>query len=272
MGGKVYLLCRRMDSAAEAKCDIIQNTGNSYIETLYIDLSNFKSIKDCAEELERKEPNGIHVLINNAGLVTPNDTKIQNIMKIFVVNHLGPFLLTTLLLPLLKRGSSDGSNSRVVVVSSGAADLAALDLDRIDSPQCGSFRAYANSKLANLMYSNALARKLEHSGEHTVVVNAVHPGWVRSELDRNANAVIKTISRTLNRLMAKTSKEGAQTSVMLATDPHYAFISGKYFENCAESRVKNKMAYDTNAQEILWEKSQQLINNLCDYSVTAPSS
>lgn len=102
MGGKVYLACRRMDAAASAQQEIIAKTGNRLIETIKVDLGDFDSIKSFVQELENREPQGINVLINNAAYAGFNNEKINGLMKMFVVNQLGPFLLTNLMIPLLQ--------------------------------------------------------------------------------------------------------------------------------------------------------------------------
>ena len=103
MGAKVYLACRRVDAAEEAKQDIIKATGNSDLHIIRLDLSNFASIREFVAEMERREPEGVHVLVNNAGYVTQHNTvKINGVMEIFAINQLGPFLLTNLLLSSIK--------------------------------------------------------------------------------------------------------------------------------------------------------------------------
>merc|ERR1712130_1062865 len=259
MGGKVYLACRRTDAAEEARQEIMRESHNDQVEVIQIDLSNYDSIRRCVEELNQREPNGIHTLINNAGFVTQhNNERVNGVMKIFAINQVGPFLLTNLLLPLLKKGAEQsGRNSRIVVLSSGASEAAKIDLDRIDSPHVSSLRAYANSKLANFMFTVELARRLTQKA-WPVTVNAVHPGWVQTELDRNAWPVIRVMSFVASRLMAKTSSEGAETSLRLAVDPALENVTGKYFENCQESKLKHPMARDEPAQKRLWDECARM--------------
>ena len=259
MGGKVYLACRRTGAAEEARQEIIQASHNDQVEVIQIDLSDYQSIRQCVEELNQREPNGIHVLINNAGFVTQhNDERVNGVMKIFAINQVGPFLLTNLLLPLLKKGAEQsGQNSRIVVLSSGACEAGKIDLDRIDSPHVSSLRAYANSKLANLMFTVELARQLSEKG-WPITANAVHPGWVQTELDRNAWLIIRGLSFVASRLMAKTSGEGAETSLRLAVDPSLENVSGKYFEMCEESKAKHPMARDVSAHKRLWDECSKM--------------
>ena len=121
-----------------------------------------------------------------------------------------------------------------------------------------SLRAYANSKLANLMYSTSLARRLPQSGCHNVTVNAVHPGCVHSVLDRNAFIFLRYSHKLASTLMAKNPREGAQTSVRVAVDPALNGVSGKYFDNCVEAHPGNPMAHNQEAQDRMWEECVRL--------------
>ncbi|GFG37269.1 hypothetical protein Cfor_10962 [Coptotermes formosanus] len=168
------------------------------------------------------------------------------------VNHFGPFLLTCLLTDLLKRSSP----SRIVIVASLVHRLGKLDLDDLNFEKSyGGDKVYCSSKLANILMSNELARKLKGTG---VTVNSLHPGAVVTDLFRHFGPVVSTIIKFLLQLFHKDASEGAQTSIYLAVSEDVDSVSGKYFSDCKEARV-SKLALDEGLAKKLWEKSEALV-------------
>lgn len=169
------------------------------------------------------------------------------------VNHLGHFLLTNLLVDLLKQSAP----SRIIVVSSSGHRLSDLNRDDLMSDNSYSkIKAYASSKLANILFAKVLAKKLKGTG---VTVNSCHPGIVQTQIGRHMNSWFKPIYRSVLQPCYKTAQEGAQTQIMLAVDPDLESVTGKYFSDCHEVKP-SKAALDTELALWLWAKSAKLIH------------
>lgn len=196
------------------------------------------------------------ILINNAGIFDIPKTLSEDGLEMQMgVNHLGHFHLTNLLLDLLKASAP----SRIVIVSSAFHNVGKIERDNFNSEKSyGQWAAYANSKLANLLHTHALSKRLQGTG---VVVNALHPGGVRTEIHRDTSW-FKFIMMYLVFLPAiKTPKEGAQTTITVALDPDLEKVSGKYFNNCKEEKA-HKNATDDETAEWLWNKSIELTEKI----------
>lgn len=216
-----------------------------------LDLGDFRSVL-AASQLVRQHFEALHVVVHNAGFVCKERRETDDGFEaMFGINHMGPFTLNRLLLDTLRASAP----ARIVVVASRAhRQVGGLDFD--DLQMKASFhpwRAYARSKLANILFARALARRLEGSG---VTVNAVHPGVVASEFGQDGPLLIRLFFR-LARPFLKSSEEGAATSLFVATAPELEGVSGRYF---ADSRVKNPSAaaQDDALAEELWEVSNAL--------------
>ncbi|WP_183906845.1 SDR family oxidoreductase [Rufibacter immobilis] len=221
---QVVLVCRSAQKGQQALEDIQKNVPQANLKLHLADLSSMQEVKRLAEELKTKYP-VIDVLINNAGLIpgalqtTPDGWEVA-----WATNHLAPFLLTNLLMdPLLA-----AEQGRVVNVTSEAHRLGQIDFAHAGTPQkYSAITAYADSKLANILFTYELARRTEFTN---VTVNCLHPGVVATNFGNNSNFFIKSAMQ-LGRIFLKSPAKGAQTSVFLATSPYLKKTSGKYYKN-----------------------------------------
>ncbi|GMS94715.1 hypothetical protein PENTCL1PPCAC_16890, partial [Pristionchus entomophagus] len=223
----VYMLCRSKERAAVAKAEMIEGGCDaSRLIFLQCDLGIFDGVRKCAERLTELESR-LDILVNNAGMACGDFKKTEDGHETtWHANHLGPFLLTELLLPLIEQ-SNEG---RIVIVSSALHSRSPkLDLDAIDTEEGfkGSIDAYNKSKLANVMFTRDLSRRLKERGS-TIIVNCLHPGVIKTELGRDQGILFKAF-QTLGALFMKTRKEGAQTSLYLALSTEVKGASGGYY-------------------------------------------
>ena len=195
----------------------------------------------------------LHILINNAGvMICPKALTKDGFELQIGTNHMGHFLLTNLLLNLLKNSAP----SRIVVVSSIAHIPGYIKKNDLNSEKSyNRFVAYCQSKLANILFSRSLSRKLEGTG---VTVNSLHPGAVMTDLQRHINPVLKYLSSPLQHIFFKTAVNGAQTQIALALDPDLEKVSGKYFRDCKEVDPTSR-AKDDDMAEWLWKTSEEWV-------------
>jgi NAD(P)-dependent dehydrogenase (short-subunit alcohol dehydrogenase family) len=195
----------------------------------------------------------LHVLVNNVGgFWAHRHRTADGLERTFALNHIAPFLLTNLLLERLKASAP----ARVVTVSSGAQSMGRIDFDDLQGGRNYSGqRAYSQSKLANVMFTNELARRLDGTG---VTANSLHPGLVRTNFGGEDQARFFTMISRVVRPLLKTPAQGAQTSIYLASSPDLDAISGQFFANL-KPRAANKAAYDTNMTAMLWQVSAELV-------------
>ncbi|MFT7801720.1 retinol dehydrogenase 12-like [Arapaima gigas] len=249
-GARVILACRAVEKGEAAAAEIRSKVAGAQVEVRELDLADTSSIRAFAQRF-LKEVSHLHVLINNAGVMMCPYTKTADGFEMQLgVNHLGHFLLTYLLIGLLKRSAP----SRVVVVSSLAHYFGWIRFHDLHSQ--GSYNsglAYCQSKLANVLFVRELARRLQGSG---VTVNAVHPGTVRSDLVRHSTFMSLLFS--LFSFLLKTPEEGAQTSVYCAVSEELHSISGKYFSDCAPAFVAPQGRSEKTASR-LWDVSCELL-------------
>ncbi len=249
LGAEVVLLCRNRERGEAAAREIAQASGRERIEVIYADLSIQSEVRRAAAEFKQRHAK-LHVLLNNAGLILP-ERKLtpDGLEETFATNHLGYFLLTNELLDVLKASAP----ARIVNVSSeahkiGRVDFADLQFERGYS-QMG---AYARSKLANLLFTYELARRLEGTG---VTVNALHPGVIRSNFGRNGGPFTWMVK--LAAPFMTSVEGGARTSVHLASSPEVEGVTGKYWKSRRPARSASQ-SHDLAAQKKLWEVSEQL--------------
>ncbi|HZC07116.1 MAG TPA: SDR family oxidoreductase [Ktedonobacterales bacterium] len=251
MGAQVVIVGRDPAKAQASVERIQRETGGMKAYALSADLSSMEDVRRLAAEFQARYPR-LDVLLNNAGAVFYSyQTTVDGYERTFALNHLAPFLLTNLLLDRLK---SDAP-ARVVTVSSLAHVGQKLDFGDVNQTVRGyrAWRAYGESKLANVMFTYALARRLEGTG---VTANTLHPGFVATNFARN-NGPRWQAAMTLARPFAISPERGAQTSIYLASSPDVAGISGKYFIKEKPANSSN-VAYDVNAQEQLWSLSERM--------------
>ena len=250
-GAHVVVLGRDLEGAAQAADRIRSATTAGSVEALAADLSSQAEVRRAARRF-RERHGRLSVLVNNAGAYFPHKrTSADGIEMTFAVNHLAPFLLTNLLLDLLEKESS----SRVVNVSSAAHMRAHLDPDRPEGAgRYHGFGAYARSKLANLLFTYELARRLE--GTH-VTANALHPGLVATHITRREGGTSAFVFQKLSRLFGRSAEEGAKTAVYLAASEEVRGVSGLYFADCRPVRSSEE-SYDRFAAARLWEISEAM--------------
>lgn len=263
MGATVVLACRSKDKAMAARAAIIDETKCSEGQVLFIplDLCSMKSIRRFVDSFnEMRLP--LHCLINNAGMMTPKRrTTEDGYEMVFTANHLGHFLLTTLLLENLEK-AGDG---RVVVVSSALHHLPKyFDFDNIMSEkEYHLFGTYGQSKLANLLFARELNTRLRRTNSR-VTVNSVHPGCVITDFTRSFHIVIRTLYAMLYpvvRLFQKVPLEGACSSVFAATSTQMEGVSGEYLFHCRPYPLSPAAKSDEAAKR-LWEESVKLVNDV----------
>ncbi|KAJ8411938.1 hypothetical protein AAFF_G00155760 [Aldrovandia affinis] len=249
-GARVILACRSVEKGEEAAAEIRTKVSGAQVEVQELDLADTCSIRAFAQRF-LKEVNHLHVLINNAGVMMCPYMKTTDGFEMQLgVNHLGHFLLTNLLIGLLTRSAP----ARIVVVSSLAHNFGWIRFhDLLSLGSYNSGLAYCQSKLANVLFTRELARRLEGSG---VTVNSVHPGSVRSELVRHST--IMSLLFSLFSIFLKTPREGAQTSVYCAVADELHSISGKHFSDCAPAFVAPQGRNEKTAQR-LWAISCELL-------------
>ncbi|MGZ4139616.1 MAG: SDR family oxidoreductase [Actinomycetota bacterium] len=248
-GARVVLINRNAEKGTAVAAEIAR-TATVPVEMVHGDMSSFASIRAAAAGVLDRYPR-IDVLINNAGVFrVRRHVTADGFEETFAVNHLAPFLLTNLLLARLK----ESAPSRVVIVASDAHRGAVLDFtDLLLEHRFGSWKAYSRSKLANVMFSYALARRLNGSG---VTANSLHPGFVATRLGSGNKIPIVPVY-VLLRPFTISPRAGAETSVFLASSPDVEGVTGKYFDKKKDVR-SSRVSMDEEAQELLWKMSAEL--------------
>lgn len=252
-GTRVVLACRDVGKAEAARQDIAATTGNAEVEVMPLDLASKASIRSFAARFAASHDR-LDVLVNNAGLwPTTRGTTQDGLETTFGVNHVGTWLLTQELLPLLRRSAP----ARIVVLSSALHYRGKLDWDDLQYQRrkYDPTAAYGASKLANVLFTRALARRLAGSG---VTVNAVHPGVVATEF-ASADDVPGLFQWVLkfSHLLSISPEKGARTSVHVASSPAVEGVTGRYFVRSKPVRP-SRHAQDRQAALRLWELSEQL--------------
>jgi NAD(P)-dependent dehydrogenase (short-subunit alcohol dehydrogenase family) len=251
-GATVVLIGRDPAKADRVTEEIRGRLSAGSIEFMVADLSSQSEVRRLARQFESRY-DVLHVLVNNAGAIFPARTLSEDDIEMtLALNHLAYFLLTQLLLDTLKRSAP----SRIVNVASSAHARARLDVDDLQLARRYSPRgAYAASKLANLLFTYELARRLEGTG---VTVNAVSPGLVATEFSAGyPRNLLGTARRALDRF-AKTPEQGADTIVYLATAPEVEGVSGLYYQNRRPIQSSRRSRDEETARR-LWELSEQLV-------------
>lgn len=249
-GATVVLVGRNPEKTAAVAGEIQQRTGNPRVEYLVGDLSVQADVRRVADAF-RQRHDRLDVLINNAGAFIQRHTLSQDgIEMTFALNHLAYFLLTNLLLDRLTASAP----ARIINVSSMAHYGSRLNFDDLQNSQSyNGWRAYGQSKLANLYFTYELARRLEGTG---VTVNALHPGFVASNFGRSNGGLFIPLF-WLAQIAAISPEQGAKTSIYLASSPEVSGVTGKYFDKCRPV-ASSKVSYDAAAARRLWEISAEM--------------
>jgi len=248
LGATVIMVCRSIQRGQAAQKEIINQTGNNNIDLLICDLSSQEEISKLISEFKNKYQH-LHVLINNAGIMLSKRTlSVDGIEMNFAVNYLAPFLLTNLLIDVIKNSAP----SRIINVSSAMHKFAEIDFADVQGEQ-KKYRLnkmYGISKLSLMFFTYELSRKLEGTG---VTVNAVHPGVVATNLGRDQSA----FSQWFAKHFFKNSQKGAETSVYLASSNEIEGVSGKYFIK-KEARKSSEESYNKEHAKRLWDISVEM--------------
>jgi len=245
-GARVVMANRSLERTQPALDQIRSRHGDDAATFVPLDLTSLASVRACAQTILETEPR-IDVLINNAGIAGTTGETADGFELAFGINHLGHFLLTHL---LLDRITETGTDARIVNVSSRAHYRAtSLDLDQVRGPSRTKtgLAEYQESKLANVLFTASLAKRLEGTGVRTY---ALHPGVVATEIWRSLPGPIAWIAK---RFMIS-PEEGAQTTLYCATSDACAAESGLYYDTC-RARTPSALARDTSLAEALWERS-----------------
>jgi NAD(P)-dependent dehydrogenase (short-subunit alcohol dehydrogenase family) len=247
-GAQVILGCRNLHKAEDARESILQIHPKATVEVISIDLANIMNVKSAAEVLKRRFSQ-LDILINNAGVMSLTRQETRDGFEMtFGVNHLGTFTLTQALLPLIKAAAE----GRVVTLSSALHYRGHMQWDDLNykaRPYKG-WEAYNQSKLANVLMTKALARRLQGSA---ATAFAVHPGVVATQLGRDYPDWLMTLAK----VFMTTPEKGARTSLYVATEPGLQKLNGAYFEASKEKKAAAEALLEDN-QERLWALSEDL--------------
>ena len=250
-GARVILVARNRERGEASVARVKTKTGNPAVELLLADLASQEEIRELAGQVRERCP-ALHVLVNNAAVIhLSRETTVDGFETTFAVNHLAYFLLTRLLLDRLV----ESRPARIVNVASGGHKHGKLDFDDLQSERRYSWmRVYGTSKLANVLFTYELARRLEGTG---VTANCLHPGAVSTGLGMN-NGRLGRIVVPLLRPFFLTPEAGARTSIYLASADEVENVSGRYFVKC-KPEASSPDSYDEALARRLWEKSSQLV-------------
>ena len=262
LGARVGITGRDTARAEAAAADIRAASNNAAVDAFAADLSSQAEVRRVASEVLGRYPR-LDVLVNNVGgFWAHRHVTADGLEHTFALNHLAPFLLTNLLLDRLKASAP----ARVITVSSGAHTAGRLDFDDLQGEQKYSGqRAYNASKLANVMFTYELARRLQGSG---VTANVLHPGVVRTSFGAEDQAAFFTILSPLIRPFLKTTAQGAATSIYLASSAQVEGVTGQYFAK-SKPRKSSASSYDTGLARRLWQVSADLVGLSTDTSTSA---
>ncbi len=250
MGAEVVVTGRSKERGEGAVEEIRRESGNGEVSLLLADLAVQAEVRRLAEDFKERHDR-LDVLVNNAGLVQSRRTETPDgIETTLAVNHLAPFLLTNLLLDLLKKSAP----SRIITVSSEAQRWGRMDLDDLQSERrYRAFPVYGKTKLANIMFTYELAERLEGTG---VTANCLHPGSVNTNFGQNNRNLMTLLFRAFKPFM-RSPEQGADTIVYLASSPDVEGMSGKYLSDRKVISASDE-AYDETLRKKLWEASEKL--------------
>ncbi|XP_011263094.1 retinol dehydrogenase 11 isoform X2 [Camponotus floridanus] len=274
-GARVILACRNIQKANDAVEDIKKNLpsradrkqfqGDPGQLIIYeLDLSSLKSVKDCARNLLMKE-SAIHLLINNAGvMMCPQQTTEDGFELQLQTNYIGHFLLTLLLLPKMQ---SSVPGCRIVNVSSFLHLFGAIHDDLNLKQSYTPMRAYMQSKLANILFTKELARRLKEANINGINVYSLHPGVITSEIGRHFSSTMfpgaSTVFRVFLRPILKNPEQGAQTTIYCSVDEKAANETGLYYKECGIATPQWR-AQDDQIAKNLWDQTCRLLRLECD--------
>jgi NAD(P)-dependent dehydrogenase (short-subunit alcohol dehydrogenase family) len=254
LGARVVITSRDDERGGQAVDDIRRASGSDAVESVPLDLASLASVRACAKDLlDRLD--AIHVLdLNAGGVISQRRVTDDGLEMQFQVNHLGHFLLASLLLDRLRASAP----ARVVVLSSGAHTGARKGLDfddlQFEHRLYRGMNVYSGTKLMNLYFTFELARRLEGTG---VTVNALHPGFVATRFAKEGDTRLLRIGILIGRPFARSVEKGARGAIWLAASPDATDVNGAYFFDCRATQP-SAPAQDPEAAKRLWDVSEQL--------------
>ena len=253
MGATVVMVCRDRTRGEEARSEITTKSKNNAVDLLQADLSSQQSIRQLVEHFKQRYTQ-LHVLINNAGAAFPGRREtVDGLEMTFAVNYLAPFLLTNLLLDMLKASAP----ARIVNVSSASHKSGYIQMDDLQGEKHNrSMRAYPQSKLAIVLFTYELARRLQGTG---VTANCLDPGFVATNIGQTGASLPVRLLIKLIGSFGTSPEKGAKTSIYLASSPEVEGVTGKYFVKSLPKRSA-AISYDESLQRQLWEQSAKLVN------------
>jgi len=255
MGATVVMVCRNRAKGEAAQAEIKEASGNAQVDLIVADLSELSQVRRVANEFKQRYTQ-LHVLVNNAGGAnSEHKVTADGLEFTFATNYLAPFLLTQLLLDVLKASAP----ARIVNVSSFAHTQGKIDFADLQGTQrYSAVKAYGQSKLAQVYFTYELASQLEGTG---VTVNALHPGMVTSSFNRGTKGFVHLLGEVVYFFAGINVEKGAQTTLYVATSPEVEGMSGKYFSQSKQGKEtpSSPLSYDVAIRRRLWEVSQELI-------------
>jgi len=253
LGAALAIVARSEERARAAAAEIERGAGDrTRVDILLADLSSQSEIRRLAAQIEDRYPK-IDVLINNAGAInTRRQLTVDGIELTWAVNHLAPFLLTTLLLDRLKSSTP----ARVITTTSDAHSGATIPFDDLNAERAyRGFRRYGETKLANILFTVELARRLSGTG---VIANCFHPGLVATGFNRN-NGPLMDVAMSIIQPFSRRPKKGSETLVWLAASPEATLVTGGYFVD-KRQRTPSTAAQGTETARRLWDVSERQVS------------
>jgi NAD(P)-dependent dehydrogenase (short-subunit alcohol dehydrogenase family) len=250
LDGTVVIVSRDRDKGEAALLEIRTRSGNKNIDSMVADLSSQDSVRELAHDFKARYKK-LHVLINNAGIFLPKRMPtVDGLETTFATNHLGHFLLTNLLLDILKASAP----SRIINLTSSAHYGTEIDFDDLEGEKKYSgYHAYSQSKLANVLFTYELAKRLDGTG---VTVNCLHPGVVRTGFGKDQGGLMSVLVRAGSPFMMSPDR-AARAAIYLATSPELEGVTGKFFSKGKE-RKSSAQSYDVTSADRLWKVSAEL--------------
>jgi NAD(P)-dependent dehydrogenase (short-subunit alcohol dehydrogenase family) len=249
-GANVVIVSRGKEKGEAALSEIIAKSGNQNLELMLADMSSQDSIRRLASDF-KAEHEKLHLLVNNAGVyLTKRITTVDGLESTFAINHLGPFILTNLLIDLLRASAP----SRIVNVTSDAHRGAKVNFEDLQGEKKFSgWQAYSQSKLGMILFTHELAKRLEGTG---VTVNSAHPGVVRTNFARNNGGLVAFGFRLMHMFFIS-PETSAKRILYVATSPDCEGATGKYFTKMHAAKSSQE-SYDDDSARRLWQMSEQL--------------
>ncbi|MGO9544116.1 MAG: SDR family oxidoreductase [Rhodomicrobium sp.] len=253
-GAHVVMICRNAQRGEAASAFVAQRSGRTP-ELILADFADLNSVRKAGTEIFGRHPH-IHILVNNAGLFAKRRELTKDGYELtFAVNHLAPFLLTDTLLSALERGGGETRRARIVTVASAAANRASVELgDLMSTRRYSMFGAYSQSKLANILFTKELARRL---APRPVTANCLHPGVVATRIG-NKGGIEGFVWSAIKPFMIG-PEQGAVNSLYVATSPDIEGVSGAYFVRQRQGHP-NPLADDPQIAAKLWRESEKLVS------------